>query len=562
MNSELEALVKKVVNRVFLRVSRQTNLLKILETNFRKCRFVNHRIKMKNKKAIIIGGGPAGLTAAYEFIQNTDIQPVVLEQSEFWGGISRTVNYKGNRIDIGGHRFFSKSDVIMDWWCKILPILSEEKTIKISYQNKSKELNAIDFPSEGKNLDNVMLVRSRKSRIYYQKQFFDYPISLTPETVWKLGLFNTFLIGMSYLKSVAFPIKNEKNLEDFFINRFGKKLYKTFFKDYTEKVWGIKCTEISSEWGAQRIKGLSIRKSVAHFLNKKFSKKSDKNISQKDTETSLIEYFLYPKFGPGQMWEEVARKVVESNGELHQNLKVTKIETEADKILSVTAQNQLTKEEIVFEGDYFISTMPVQELIASLQVEVPDNVNEIAKGLVYRDFITVGLLLKKMTKEEITDNWIYIQEPYVKVGRLQIFNNWSPFLVKDENTKWVGLEYFCYEGDDLWNKSEEEMKQLAINEMIEIGMIRREDVLDSVVIKMPKTYPAYFGTYEKFNEIVEYTNQFENLFLIGRNGMHKYNNQDHSMLTAIQAVQNIKNDISGKENIWAINTEQEYHEEK
>ncbi|WDO14439.1 NAD(P)/FAD-dependent oxidoreductase [Flavobacterium sp. WW92] len=517
---------------------------------------------MKNKKAIIIGGGPAGLTAAYEFIQNTDIQPIVLEQSEFWGGISRTVNYKGNRIDIGGHRFFSKSDVIMDWWCKILPILSEEKTIKISYQNKSKELNTIDFPSEGKNLDNVMLVRSRKSRIYYQKQFFDYPISLTPETVLKLGLFNTFLIGMSYLKSVAFPIKDEKNLEDFFINRFGKKLYKTFFKDYTEKVWGIKCTEISSEWGAQRIKGLSIRKSVAHFLNKKFSKKKDKNISQKDTETSLIEYFLYPKFGPGQMWEEVARKVVENKGELHQNLKVLKIETQGDKIVSVTAQNQLTKEEVVFEGDYFISTMPVQELIASLETEVPQNVNEIAEGLVYRDFITVGLLLKKMTKEEITDNWIYIQEPYVKVGRLQIFNNWSPFLVKDETTKWVGLEYFCYEGDDLWNKSEDDMKQLAIDEMVEIGMIRRQDVLDSVVIKMPKTYPAYFGTYEKFNEIIDYTNQFENLFLIGRNGMHKYNNQDHSMLTAIQAVQNIKNGVSSKDNIWAINTEQEYHEEK
>lgn len=562
MNSESVGLLKKVANRVFLRVFSQTNLLKILETNFRKCRFVNHRSKMKNKKAIIIGGGPAGLTAAYEFIQNTDIQPVVLEQSEFWGGISRTVNYKGNRIDIGGHRFFSKSDVIMDWWCKILPILSEEKTIKISYQNKSKELNTIDFPSEGKNFDNVMLVRSRKSRIYYQKQFFDYPISLTPETVWKLGLFNTFLIGMSYLKSVAFPIKNEKNLEDFFINRFGKKLYKTFFKDYTEKVWGIKCTEISSEWGAQRIKGLSIRKSIAHFLNKKFSKKSGKDISQKDTETSLIEYFLYPKFGPGQMWEEVARKVVENKGELHQNLKVTKIETQDNKILAVTTQNQLTKEEVVFEGDYFISTMPVQELIASLETEVPDNVNEVAKGLVYRDFITVGLLLKKMTKEEITDNWIYIQEPYVKVGRLQIFNNWSPFLVKDENTKWVGLEYFCYEGDELWNKSEEEMKQLAIDEMIEIGMIRREDVLDSVVIKMPKTYPAYFGTYDKFNEIVEYTNQFENLFLIGRNGMHKYNNQDHSMLTAIQAVQNIKNGVFSKENIWAINTEQEYHEEK
>ena len=522
---------------------------------------MNHIIQMKDKKAIIIGGGPAGLTAAFEFIENTEIQPIVLEQSDYWGGISRTVNYKGNRIDIGGHRFFSKSDVVMNWWCKILPILSEEKAIKISYQNKTKELNAIDFPSDGKNSDNVMLVRSRKSRIYYQKQFFDYPISLSPETVLKLGILTTFLIGISYLKSVAFPIKNEKNLEDFFINRFGKKLYETFFKDYTEKVWGIKCTEISPEWGAQRIKGLSIRKSIAHFFKKKFSK-ADKTLSQKDTETSLIEYFLYPKFGPGQMWEEVAEKVTSAGGELHQNLKVKEIKTEGNKIISVVAQNQLTNEEILFEGDYFISTMPVKELISSLDCEVPQNVQHVSEGLIYRDFITVGLLLKKMTKEEITDNWIYIQEPYVKVGRLQVFNNWSPFLVKDPTTKWVGLEYFCYEGDDLWNKSETEMKELAINEMVEIGMIDREDVLDSVVIKMPKTYPAYFGTYDDFDQIIAYTNTFENLFLVGRNGMHKYNNQDHSMLTAIQAVQNIKSNIISKDNLWSINTEQDYHEEK
>lgn len=516
---------------------------------------------MRDKKAIIIGGGPAGLTAAHEFIEKTGMQPIVLEQSEYWGGISRTVNYKGNRIDIGGHRFFSKSDVIMNWWCKILPILSEEKSIKISYQNKSKELNAIDFPSDAKNSDNVMLVRSRKSRIYYQKQFFDYPISLTPETVLKLGIFNTFLIGISYLKSVAFPIKNEKNLEDFFINRFGKKLYRTFFKDYTEKVWGIKCTEISSEWGAQRIKGLSIRKSIAHFFKKKFSK-SDHTLSQKDTETSLIEYFLYPKFGPGQMWEVVAEKVTLNGGELHQNLKVKEVKTDGNKISSVVAQNQITNEEIIFSGDYFISTMPVKELILSLDCEVPEEIKTIADGLIYRDFITVGLLLKKMKKEEITDNWIYIQEPYVKVGRLQIFNNWSPFLVKDPTTTWVGLEYFCYENDEIWTMSDAEMKQLAIDEMVEIGMINREDVLDSVVIKMPKTYPAYFGTYDKFDKIINYVSQFENLFLIGRNGMHKYNNQDHSMLTAIQAVQNIKDKIISKENLWSINTEQDYHEEK
>ncbi|HEU4497159.1 MAG TPA: NAD(P)/FAD-dependent oxidoreductase [Flavobacterium sp.] len=515
---------------------------------------------MKNKKAIIIGGGPAGLTAAYEFIQNTDIQPIVLEQSGYWGGISRTVNYKGNRIDIGGHRFFSKSDVIMDWWCKILPILSEQKSLAISYQNKSRQIETAAFPSDIEDSDNVMLVRSRKSRIYYQKQFFDYPISLTPETVLKLGIFTTFMIGMSYAKSVIFPIKKEKNLEDFFINRFGAKLYKTFFKDYTEKVWGIKCTEISAEWGAQRIKGLSVRKSAVHFFKKKFFREK-KTLAQKNTETSLIEYFLYPKFGPGQMWEEVAKKVASAGGELRQHLKVEEIRTEAGKITAVVARDQLTGQKNVFEADYFISTMPVRDLVSSLDCKVPENIAKISEGLVYRDFITVGLLLKKMAKKEIADNWIYIQEPYVKVGRLQIFNNWSPFLVKDPATVWVGLEYFCYEGDALWNMPEAEMKQLAIAEMAEIGMIDKEDVLDSVVIKMPKTYPAYFGTYSQFNEIISYTGSFENLFLVGRNGMHKYNNQDHSMLTAIQAVQNIKIGKTSKENIWSVNTEQDYHED-
>ncbi|AWA31533.1 hypothetical protein HYN48_14610 [Flavobacterium magnum] len=512
---------------------------------------------MKSKKAIIIGGGPAGLTAAYEFLKQTDIQPVVIEMSDYWGGISRTVDYKGNKIDIGGHRFFSKSDVVMNWWNDILPIQSDSEEIRISYQNKSAVIKNIPHAADH---DKVMLVRRRKSRIFFNKQFFDYPISLTPETVRKIGLFNTFLIGMSYIKASLFPIKEVQTLDQFFINRFGKRLYRLFFRDYTEKVWGIPCSEISAEWGAQRIKGLSVTTTLIHYFKRLFGKKNN-SIGQKDTETSLIEYFLYPKYGPGQMWEEVADRISAGGGILKLNTKVTAIHFAEGKISGVTVTDALGVSEEV-HGDYFLSTMPVSELISALQTDIPANVSEVAQGLKYRDFITVGLLLKKMNHTP-DDNWIYIQEPYVKVGRIQVFNNWSPFLVKDAGTFWVGLEYFCNEGDNIWDQSPEAMGEMAMREMQQLGFIdAAADVLDFTVIKMPKTYPAYFGTYARFDEIREFTDAIENLYLVGRNGMHKYNNQDHSMLTAIQAVENIKNGSVSKENIWSINTEQEYHEEK
>ncbi|NUY81221.1 NAD(P)/FAD-dependent oxidoreductase [Flavobacterium sp. MAH-1] len=513
---------------------------------------------MEPKKAIIIGGGPAGLTAAYEFLKTTDIVPIVIEMSDYWGGISRTVDYKGNKIDIGGHRFFSKSDVVMQWWNDILPIYSENQDIKLTYRNATTNVKvAANAESAG---DKVMLVRKRKSRIFFNHKFFDYPISLTPKTVGKIGYFNTFLIGLSYLKSVVFPIKDPKTLDEFFISRFGKRLYEMFFKDYTEKVWGIPCSQISAEWGAQRIKGLSIRKTIAHYLRGIFGKGND--VNQKNTETSLIEYFLYPKFGPGQLWEEVADRVAQKGGELRQHAKVVGLKTDGNSIKSVVVQDLKSGQTEEISANYVISTMPVKELIANLDTQIPANVSEVANGLLYRDFITVGLLLKNINFE-LEDNWIYIQEPYVKVGRLQVFNNWSPFLVKDKNTTWVGLEYFCNEDDAIWNESESEIAELAVREMIELGFISKsEDVLDSTVIKMPKTYPAYFGSYDRFDEVKSFVNRFDNLFLVGRNGMHKYNNQDHSMLTAIQAVQNIKNGVSDKENIWAINTEQEYHEEK
>lgn len=510
--------------------------------------------------AAIIGGGPAGLTAAYEFVKHSDIVPIVIEMSEFWGGISRTENHNGNRIDIGGHRFFSKSEIVMDWWQEILPIYSEESSVNIAYQNQSKKIQ-IENKKSTIDKDNILLVRKRKSRIFFNKKFYDYPISLSFQTILNLGFFNTFLIGLSYTKAVFFPIKKQISLEHFFINRFGNRLYKTFFKDYTEKVWGVPCSEISSEWGAQRIKGLSVTKTLTNAVKTIF-KNSKSDLSQKNTETSLIEYFLYPKFGPGQMWETVAEKAKNEGAILKQNSKIIAINIENNKVNSVILENRLTKEIETIACDYCISTMPIQELIKGLSCPVPIKVKEVANGLVYRDFVTVGLLLDKINFK-LEDNWIYIQESYVKVGRIQVFNNWSPFMVNDENKFWIGLEYFCNETDEIWSYSESEMIQFASDEMIQLGFINSVDtVLDAKVIKVPKTYPAYFGSYSEFNQIRNFTDAIDNLFLVGRNGMHKYNNQDHSMLTAMQAVQNIINNDTDKSNIWSINTEEEYHEQK
>jgi protoporphyrinogen oxidase len=513
---------------------------------------------MSEKKVLIIGAGPAGLTAAYEILLHTDMKPIVLEMSNVVGGISQTVNYKGNRIDIGGHRFFSKSDAVMQWWNSFMAVHQEnDQELKLTYQNQTKVFSEFKSTTD---LENVMLVRKRKSRIIYGGKFYDYPISLSVQTIRNLGLFNTIKIGFSYFKSVIFPIKNETTLEDFFINRFGKELYLTFFKDYTEKVWGISCDKISSEWGAQRIKGLSISKTISHFFKSKFS--SQKNLSQKNVETSLIEYFLYPKLGPGQMWECVRDKVIELGGEVISNNKVNKIEIDDEnRVKGISAIDNSTGNTVSFEADYCISTMPVDELLNSLNCEIPKEVKKVSDNLLFRDFITVGILLKKMN-ESLDDNWIYIQEPSVKVGRIQIFNNWSPYLVKDENTHWLGLEYFCNKGDSLWNLSETELKDLASKELQQLKFCGQNDVIDSVVIRMPKTYPAYFGSYNQFDTIRNFTDTIKNLFLVGRNGMHKYNNQDHSMLTAMEAVQLIKNNNTSKDSIWSINTEQEYHEEK
>lgn len=518
------------------------------------------------KTAIIIGAGPAGLTAALELLRHTDIKPIVIEAGHEVGGISKTVNYKGNRMDIGGHRFFSKSDVVMHWWLDLFPIeqAKSDASFEIRYQGKKRSIENTSNPSSEPQGDNVMLVRNRLSRIFYLRKFFSYPIKLSVSTLLNLGIFRTFGIFFSYVWVKFFPIQKENNLEDFLINRFGHTLYRTFFRDYTEKVWGIPCRQISAEWGAQRIKGVSISKAIAHALRISVKKES-KNIAQSNTETSLIEMFLYPKFGPGQLWEEVAKQVREKGGEIHCNQHVSHIHLENNLVVGVSVNARgVTK---VYQGDYYFSTMPVKDLIGGMEGNVPNHVSAIASQLQYRDFITVGLLVKKLkvqTKngETIKDNWIYIQENDVKIGRLQIFNNWSPYMVADPNTVWLGLEYFCNEHDELWIKSDKEFLHFATNELVKLGLVEAADVLDGTVVRMPKTYPAYFGAYEQFKQIRKFTDSIENLFLIGRNGMHKYNNQDHSMLTAIAAVQNIISGEKSKENIWNINTEMEYHEEK
>jgi protoporphyrinogen oxidase len=527
-------------------------------------------MSVAGKTALIIGAGPAGLTAALEFLKQSEIKPIVLEASHEIGGLSRTVRYKGNRMDIGGHRFFSKSDRVMEWWLEQMPIeAGADNSAAISYQNQTRTTLGLGATAAGTaaEQDLVMLVRPRKSRIYFLRSFFDYPITLTKDTLSKLGFTRTIKIGFSYITSRIARIKPERSLEDFLINRFGSQLYLTFFKSYTEKVWGAACNEISAEWGAQRMKGLSLIAEVRHFLKQSLGRR-EQGIAQKGTDTSLIERFLYPKFGPGQLWDHVAKKVVAAGGEIHLGSKVVRIHTEFSRVVSVDAVDEDGALRS-FAADYFLSTMPMRELVNAMQAAgtaIPANVNEVADGLIYRDFITIGILVDKLLVTEpdgglLKDTWIYIQEPDVLIGRLQIYNNWSPYLTSPGNV-WIGLEYFCYETDPLWAMPDEDLKKFGAAELEKIGILKAADVIDSHVVRVPKTYPAYFGSYDRFDELRAFTDGFENLFLIGRNGMHKYNNQDHSMLTAMQAVENVVEGRAGKDNIWSINTEQNYHEQR
>ena len=530
------------------------------------------------KVAVIAGAGPAGLTAALELLRTTDVKPIIFEAEDVIGGISRTARYNGNHMDIGGHRFFSKSDTVMDWWQGILPLQGAASKDDIAIGRK---VPLVEGGPDPEKTDYVMLCRSRLSRILFLRKLFDYPISLNVDTIRNLGLWCMFKIGISYLKVLLLPARKENSLEDFMINRFGVELYRTFFRDYTEKVWGVSCSKISPDWGGQRIKGLSITKTVVHALKQIFAKTTD--IRQKDTETSLIGQFLYPKFGPGQLWETVAEKVQELGGEIHMKSKVVGVNRSADgaRVESVFVESMGNDGSVLrktIPSDYFLSTMPVKELISALDSEktpVPAEVKRVADGLVYRDFITVGLLLDKLliknpakpgTPESklkfVADNWIYVQESDVKLGRIQIFNNWSPYLVSDPSKVWIGLEYFATEGDEMWCTPDNDFIKFAIAELDKIDVARPEDVRDSVVFHIKKAYPAYFGTYVEFNKIREYVDPVENLFLMGRNGMHKYNNMDHSMLAAMEVVKCIREKSTDKSALWSVNSEEEYHEGK
>lgn len=509
-----------------------------------------------NKSVIIIGAGPSGLTAGLELIKK-GYEVTILEETDSIGGISKTIHLNQQRIDIGGHRFFSKDERIMNWWKEILPVqgaLSYDD--KLLRRNGRIEQNGPD-PEVS---DEVFLIRHRVSRIYYNHNFFEYPINFSFQTFKNLGLGTSCKAGFSYLASCMRKLP-EDSLENFYINRFGRKLYSMFFEGYTTKVWGRTPAEISADWGSQRVKGVSI----ALLLKKLFNNLLSKN--KKEVETSLIEEFYYPKYGPGQMWETVAKRFEQAGGKLFLGKKVTGFLCDKFTINSLTCSDGSE-----FETEYVFSSMPIQDLIPSLK-NAPEEIISIAQGLPYRDFVTIGLLVDKLSISNKTkirtlgdivpDCWIYVQDSSVKMGRIQIFNNWSPYMLKDPvHTIWIGLEYFCQENDDFWNLGEKESIDFAMNELAKIGVIdKNARLLDSCRARVKKAYPAYFDSYNNIEQIIEYLNQYENLYCIGRNGQHRYNNMDHSMATAFTAIE-VMEDRAKIEDLWKVNTEREYHEER
>ena len=468
-----------------------------------------------SKLVVIAGGGPAGLTAAYELYRN-GIESIVLEKDSVVGGLARTVDYKGYHFDIGGHRFFTKVHAVEQMWKEIL-----------------KE----DF-----------LTCQRLSRIYYNKKFFYYPLRAM-NALSGLGIWNSFLIFVSYCYARLFPQKPEDTFEQWVSNRFGKRLYNIFFKTYTEKVWGIPCGEIRAEWAAQRIQGLSLLTALKNALLK------DRNQSKGAIIKTLVDSFEYPKYGPGMMWKTVADLVGQNGSQVRLRTEVESIHWSGNRVESIGTKNNGRAERI--SGTDFISSMPVRELVRKLQPAAPQEVIDAANGLNYRDFLTIALIVNQ--KELFPDNWIYIHDPAVKVGRIQNFKNWSSYMVPDSNKTCLGLEYFCFEGDGLWNMSDADLVELGKREMETLGLARAADIEEGTVVRVPKAYPVYDSTYRQSLEVVrDFLSRLENLQLVGRNGMHKYNNQDHSMLTAMLAVKNI---LGENHDLWSVNTEEEYHEE-
>lgn len=512
------------------------------------------------KKVLIIGGGPAGLTAAYELLTKSDEYEVVLfEETDTFGGISRTVAYHGNRMDMGGHRFFSKMPEVNAWWQSMMPLQGQPAKDDILLK---REVNVAPNGPDPEKVDNVMLSRRRVSRIYFDGKFYDYPISLKPETFKNMGFRNTLKCGCSYLCAMLHKLP-EDNLENFYVNSFGRKLYSMFFEYYTENLWGRHPSEIDASWGAQRTKGLSIGGIVKDVFGKVF------HVKDREINTSLIEEFKYPKLGPGQLWEITASEVEKHGGKIITGAKVVGLSKENNRITELTYMKN--GEKLTENGDIVISSMPLKDLVSGMN-DVPPEPKRIAEGLPYRDYMTLGVLVKKLALKNKTelktlggivpDCWVYVQDRSVKMGRFQIYNNWSPYLVKDlDNTVWVGLEYFCNENDEFWNQSEEEFAELGIHEMLRIHLIEsKDDVLDTHLERVKKAYPAYFDTYNEIDKLIEYLNTIDNLYCVGRNGQHRYNNLDHSMMTSFEAVKCILSGKSDKSAVWNVNTEKEYQE--
>lgn len=518
------------------------------------------------KTIAIGGGGPAGLTAAYCLSKHSaDVSTIVFEASDMLGGISRTVNHNGNRIDIGGHRFFSKDKRVLDQWAELMPMLTSPARDEILL---GKEMSGSTPDTDPEKADEVMLRRRRVSRIYYLRKFFDYPVTLSAKTLRAMGLSRTLKAGFGYLATKLNHLPDD-SLENFYINRFGRPLYSMFFEDYTEKVWGVHPSKLGADWGSQRVKGLSVMAVVRDMVMKKLGLKGKGKV-----ETSLIEEFIYPKFGPGQLWEVTAAHAVGNGAKVEMNTSVERVNVGADRrVHSITVRRSDGTAEDV-QCDAFVSSLPLKDLVAAIHgIDIPEEVRRIAGDLPYRDFITVGLLvpelkIKNTTRlstvaDRIPDTWIYVQERDVKLGRIQVFNNWSPYMVADfGNTMWIGLEYFCNEGDEMWSMDDAAFIDFAKKELESIGIIDSKDVLDAVRIRVRKAYPAYYGTYYELDKVRTFLDSIPNLYCVGRNGQHRYNNMDHSMLTAMEAADAILSDNPDKTAIWNVNTEEEYHEEK